>query len=234
MKAFSAWCVDRELLRENPTRRLKLPMPSRVKHRRALTVKEINLLLDASPKHRRILYQVALSTGLRANELRSLSVTDLDVENRGISLRAEFTKNKKAAFQHLPEGVLTELMAFVESGEARQLYERAHGDNESLKSYPEKPLLYVPRHTAAHIRRDLKEAEIAEETHEGCVDFHALRTTFVTLVLDAGASLKEAMTLARHSTPSLTMNVYGRTREKRLPEITEQIGAVFGGKMQDI
>lgn len=230
LKAFTSWCVDREYLHENPLRRLKLAKCLAGKQRRAMTPEEITGLLNAAPRHRRVLYQVALSTGLRANELRSLSVADLDIKSRGISLRAEFTKNKKAAFQHLPEEVHTELKAFVDSGEARQLYERAHGDNDSLKAYPKTPLLYVPRHTAAHIRRDLKAAGIVEVTHEGSLDFHALRTTFVTLILDAGATVREAMTLARHGTPSLTMNTYGRTREKRLPEIAEQIGAVVGGK----
>lgn len=228
LKAFTAWCVEREYLSEDPARRLRLPKTLQGKHRRALTAEEINLLICSSPRHRRVLYLVALSTGLRANELRCLSVEDLDLRNRGVSLRAELTKNKKPAFQHLPEVVVEELKAFVQSGEARRLYEQAHGENGSLSAYPVNPLLYVPQHTAIHIRRDLAAAGIAEVTHEGCVDFHALRTTYVTLLIDTGASVKEAMTAARHSTPSLTMNVYARTREKRLPEIAEQIGSVFG------
>ena len=40
------------------------------------------------------------------------------------------------------------------------------------------------------------------------VDFHALRTTYITLVVKSGASVKEAQELARHSDPKLTMNVY--------------------------
>jgi hypothetical protein len=42
------------------------------------------------------------------------------------------------------------------------------------------------------------------------VDFHALRATYITLLVKSGASVKEAQELARHSDPRLTMNVYTR------------------------
>ena len=59
----------------------------------------------------------------------------------------------------------------------------------------------------------------------GRVDFHALRVSFISAVIESGATVKEAMAAARHSTPNLTMNTYARTREGRLAEIAEHIGA---------
>lgn len=41
-------------------------------------------------------------------------------------------------------------------------------------------------------------------------DFHALRVCFITNVVRAGADLKQAMTLARHSDPKLTAGRYAR------------------------
>jgi integrase len=41
-------------------------------------------------------------------------------------------------------------------------------------------------------------------------DFHALRHSFIVLLDKSGATVKQAMTLARHSDPRLTMAVYGR------------------------
>jgi len=46
----------------------------------------------------------------------------------------------------------------------------------------------------------------------------------VTLAVEAGANVKELQTLARHSTPNLTMNVYARNRNERLSELAEKIG----------
>jgi len=43
-------------------------------------------------------------------------------------------------------------------------------------------------------------------------DFHCLRHSFVAMLDRSGATLKEAMQLARHSDPRLTMAIYGRAR----------------------
>ena len=57
---------------------------------------------------------------------------------------------------------------------------------------------------------DLKAAGIAPETDSGIVDFHALRGTYVTHLVASGASVKTCQTLARHSTPSLTIGIYAK------------------------
>ena len=43
-------------------------------------------------------------------------------------------------------------------------------------------------------------------------DFHALRGCYISNIIRAGAELKQAMTLARHSDPKLTTARYARTR----------------------
>jgi hypothetical protein len=53
--------------------------------------------------------------------------------------------------------------------------------------------------------------------------FHATLVTYVNLVIEAGANIKEAQALARHATPGLTLGVYGRTRETRLHEVVGQV-----------
>jgi hypothetical protein len=86
------------------------------------------------------------------------------------------------------------------------------------------PLLYVPSHPGRDLEVDLKAAGIPKHTEDGKIDFHALRVAYVSFVLEAGASAKEAQTLARHSTPDLTMNVYARARDTRLSEVAEKVG----------
>jgi len=58
------------------------------------------------------------------------------------------------------------------------------------------------------------------------VDFHALRVAFVTLSFEAGANMKEGQTLARHSTPELTANIYARSRDDNLKDLVDKIGDV--------
>jgi hypothetical protein len=86
------------------------------------------------------------------------------------------------------------------------------------------PLLRVPSHTDRCIASDFEDAGIAPWTPEGKVDFHALRTTYGTLVIESGANVKEAQSLMRHSTPDLTLNVYARSRSGRLSELAEAVG----------
>jgi hypothetical protein len=51
-------------------------------------------------------------------------------------------------------------------------------------------------------------------------------------VIEAGATVKEAQTLARHATPQMTLGVYGRTREERLHHVIEQVATILQGETQ--
>jgi hypothetical protein len=46
---------------------------------------------------------------------------------------------------------------------------------------------------------------------------------YINFVIESCVSVKEAQALARHATPQLTMNVYGRVREERLSEAVEKV-----------
>ena len=61
-------------------------------------------------------------------------------------------------------------------------------------------------------RADLAAAGIAPVDEEGRrIDFHALRHTFITHLAQAGVRPKDAQTLARHSTITLTLDRYTHT-----------------------
>ena len=82
----------------------------------------------------------------------------------------------------------------------------------------------MPTHTARSLDLDLEAANIPKVTDEGKVDFHALRSTFATLLVDGGAHPKEAQALLRHASLDMTMNVYARTRPERLRGLAESVG----------
>jgi hypothetical protein len=88
-------------------------------------------------------------------------------------------------------------------------------------------LLYVPSHPAREFDTDLERAGIRKWPPEGKLDFHALRTTFCTFVIESGTNLGEAMSLMRHSTPDLTVNTYARTRMDQIQELAEKVGTVL-------
>src|SRR5437870_13840359 len=64
-------------------------------------------------------------------------------------------------------------------------------------------------------------------------DFHALRHSFIALLDKSGATLKEAMQLARHSDPKLTMAVYGRAQLHDLAGALERLPALLSPDRPD-
>ena len=74
-----------------------------------MTHEETQRLLAAAPSHRRLLYEVALVSGLRGNELRQLSPDHLDIEACGLHLKARWTKNRKDQFLPLPRVLVERL-----------------------------------------------------------------------------------------------------------------------------
>jgi integrase len=142
-----------------------------------------------------------------------------------LHLEAAWTKNRKDGFLPLPRELAEQLRDFSET--ALEHYHRVY---TKIPQYvPERPLLFVMRETARELDKDLKAAGIPKVTKEGKIDFHALRVTYINMVIASDVTVKEAQTLARHTTPHMTMNVYGRTREDRLAEIVEKIAQYAPG-----
>ena len=227
LHSFCNWCIDRDYMEDHPLKKLKRFDATPKTVRRAITPEEIMRLLKVVPEYRRILYETAFCSGLRAKELKSLTVHDLDLRRGGLHLHAKWTKNRMAGFQPLPSAVLQHLSDFIESGEALALYKRNYIRRDTRNNHPQEPLLYVPSNTSRMIERDLETAGIPKWTEEGKVDFHALRVSYVSLVVETGADLKAAQSLARHTTPELTMNVYARVRGSKLTEVAEAVGRII-------
>src|SRR5438046_2965985 len=89
-----------------------------------MTLEEIQGLLEACRPERCLVYQTALLTGLRANELRQLSLEHLDVERCGLRLDADWAKNRQPEFQLLPRALVGALYASARSGDPQRCYAR--------------------------------------------------------------------------------------------------------------
>jgi len=75
---------------------------------------------------------------------------------------------------------------------------------------------------AETVRRQESDFLAYRDQHGRVADFHSLRVLFISRVVAGGASVREAQTLARHSTPTLTMNVYSQA------SLLDVAGAVNG------
>ena len=223
LRAFCAWCADRDYLPEHPLAKLRKPNTDPKTARRALTFEEVGLLLNVAPEERALLYEVAINSGLRANELRSLTLSHLDADNCGLHLEPAWTKNRKRAFQPLPEDLVHRLEDFADSGRAQALYSRYARAGGRTGRPPADPLLFVPVHAERSLAGDLEKAGIDPETDEGKVVFHSLRNCFVTLLQELGASEVEARDMARHGSTEMTRR-YSMSRKPRHHELADALG----------
>lgn len=225
LTSWCSWCDKRGYLDDNPFMDLELLDGEPEFERRALTVEEIGRLLDCADPDRRILYEAVLLSGLRANEARQLSVKDLRLKQEGFHLSAKWTKGRRECLQPLPGWFLKRLQAYGEQKTAYALYRRYGKD--SLK-IPADPLLFVPRDTARSLDVDLKRAGIDKDPEKGKLDFHALRTSFSTLLDEAGATEKTKEVLLRHGPSTLAHKRYVKVRPEQPGQVVNKVAERLG------
>ncbi len=223
LRAFCAWCVDRGYLASDPTKHLRRINTAPQTEYRAFTLDEVHRVMAVAPRAHRILYETALFTGLRVDELKKLTLFHLDRERNGLRLDADFTKNRRDGFSLLPSDLVPELAAYADNREALKLYQANYAKAHRTYQSDRVPLLYVPSHTVLALDEDLKRAGLVKETREGILVFHSWRKTFATLLDHVGASAKENQEMMRHATPEITMQRYVKTQEERQRKVLDRM-----------
>lgn len=236
VKQFCRWLVKNRRTAHNPVEHLEggNVKTDRRHDRRAFTEAELTSILATAAgsertfrgltgRDRRLLYEVAMVTGFRAEEVSTLTPASFRLDDTPpvVILPARDTKNGDGATQPLHPDTAAAMREYLAG--------RPSGEQVWPGSWFER--------AADMLRVDLDAAGIpyVVDSPSGPLygDFHALRHSFVALLDKSGATLKEAMALTRHSDPKLTMARYGRSQLQaladavnRLPALTAPTGAV--------
>jgi integrase len=169
---------------------------------------------------RSLLYCVACASGFRAEELASLCppAFDLDATPPTVTLAATDAKNGTTAVQPLPADVASALRGYL----AGRAADRPVWPGTWFKKAAE----------MLRIELDACGIPYVVEGPDGPLyaDFHSLRHSYIALLDKSGATLKEAMQLARHSDPKLTMAVYGRAQLHDLGQAVDKLPALLGDR----
>ena len=251
VKGFSRWLWKQRLTAEDSLLELGLYNAAidRRHIRREMDLEEVHWLLGVTeqrtlPEHgapggtRAMCYRLAAATGLRAGELRSLTTDsfDFDAAPPNCTVEAAFSKRRKQDVQPLPEALIQPLLAWL-----------------SDFSPGERVFSGIAENTARMLRSDLaaaRKAWLAGASSEAekeqmqatdflryrdrqghVADFHSLRVLYICQLSASGATVKEVQTLARHSTPVLTMNTYSRAAPQRLTAAVDRVGALLTAKL---
>ncbi len=221
IKQFCRWMVKDRRATDSPVAHLDaLNVATDRRHdRRALTPDELQRLLNTArhgPDRCRMpgpdrsrLYQLAVETGLRAGELRSLAWGSFNLKSQSPTVTVNAAYSKRRRDDTLPLKGSTAAML------ARW--------RDSLGPMGSETLIFAAmpqKHAVVKmLRGDLADAGIEYRDAAGTVaDFHCLRHTFITNLARSGVHPRVAQQLARHSTITLTMDRYTHTVVGELSE----------------
>jgi site-specific recombinase XerD len=230
------------LIAESPADLVTSPRrPSRLP--RVLKAGEVTQLLDSIPRRPsgaarsmsgggslalrdRALFELAYACGLRAEELVSLGIDDVDWD--GEQLRVE-GKGRKTRYVPAGEPALAALRDYLDRGRPARAAEQA-GPLAVAKARPlareevgppagaeVEPLFLSKsgrRLSTSDVRRRLRKWTARAGVAEGASP-HALRHSFATHLLDGGADLRSIQELLGHASVSTTQ-VYTRVESARL------------------
>lgn len=228
-KQFTRWAFINGRLSHDPLAHLTVKNVRCENPRRALSVDELSYLLDyvrtapaiwnVSGDERALVYELAVNTGLRRDEIKSLTRNSFDSKRLSVRVDAKATKNRKAALLPVKAALMDRVMQHLSA------------------KLPTAPAFNIPQAAAIMLKQDMQAARqqwidavkdnpkehqrrvdsdfLKVVTHRGKADFHSLRHTFGTLLAEANVHPKTAMDLMRHSDINLTLALYTHSNDQQ-------------------
>jgi|SRR5271166_2410001 len=205
IKAFARWAWKDNRIRayelgnigrrneEADRRYIRRPLTDAELRKLIATTRTAPAWRKMSGEDRATFYLLGAATGFRRTEMGALRPEDFDTEGPTPSVRLDGsrTKNGRLAEQPLPIKLAAELRSWLSS------------------KPPGNSVFALPEKTALMLHADLRRCGIEPVDDQGrVIDTHSLRHGYISALARAGVPIKVAQTLARHSDPKLTMNVY--------------------------
>lgn len=197
----------------NPVANIRKPAPSPGRNRR-LSADEMKRLLAACDKHSNPMFswivRVALHTGMRAGEIKTLRRDQVDLDRRIITLTK--TKNGSARTVPLSNGALIPLQGALNNA-VRPIDTDLIFFGEPGKDGQRRPYEFAPTW-----RRTLKAAGIED------LRFHDLRHEAVSRFVEAGMSDQEVAAISGHK----SMQMLKRYTHLRAEDLVERLDKLVG------
>jgi integrase/recombinase XerC len=216
LRSFFRWACREGHLEKSPAKGLATPrLPKTLP--RALTLPDTERLLDAHdegfvPERERALFELLYASGLRVSEAAGLDLDDVDFSARLVRVTGKGNKERIVPFGGAAAEALQE---YLPSRAALRHRARAEADGDARE-----PLFVnsrggrlTTRSMARLLKRRLRAAGLPAE-----ISPHALRHTFATHLLQAGADLRAIQELLGHASLSTTQK-YTHLDAARLREV---------------
>ena len=197
-----------------------------------MTRQEIDTLVEGFPEYYRLSIHLALLVGgLRIGEVCGLQRQDIDIERHTISIRrtrlddipgiivGDTKTPGSRRTEPLPESVIPEieehLRKWVQDGPEAWIFRDIRDLRAGRGAIPI---------TCSGLRYRFRLAR--REAGRADLRFHDLRATALTMLAQQGATVRELMAAAGHTTPTMAIH-YQRTTEKRQRALADKVAAAL-------
>ena len=214
--------VKEQLILRNPCDDVILP---REEKREMKTLKPENFkayLEEAERRGVRPMMFLELCSGLRKGELVALLWSDLDVENKTISISKQAVRVKGGGVKVTTPKTATSIRVESIPQEAVDLLvqeHKKHPDNPYMFPSPKTGEMWFPDSVVNLHRKILKDAGLEQ------LRFHDLRHTFATMALQNGVDVKTVSSMLGHYDAGFTLSVYAHATDRMQEEAAEKMGS---------
>lgn len=215
---FFEYLIDNRIVDYNPAKNLTIPSDAPKNKRRALTRKEINMVIDFN--HRAQLpCMIAMFAGLRKGEICALQWSDIDFDNKVISITKSLDLKTKTIKPPKTEAGIRKvtipkvLYDFLKVQPRRSIYVVTNTKDELLSESNWKKLwksyLYRLNKSYGDFSK-FRKFNSNEKTPMIIDEFtiHCLRHTYATMLYDAGVDVLTARDLLGHADIKTTLGIY--------------------------
>ncbi|WP_050607234.1 site-specific integrase [Clostridium niameyense] len=208
---------DLNLISELPTMNIKIPKEKEYSNKKALTKKELDLLLKKLKTNRYyIVAFISANTGMRLGEVLGLTWDDIDLKNSTVSVNKQWKvlKNKKSGFGKL------------KSKNSYRTIPLSPNTLKELKNYKKNNPIDINNRVAPFNHASIDKYLNPKLRELAGITMHELRHTYATLLISSGIDFKTAAKILGH-TVEMTMRIYSHVTDDMMKKATKIIENIF-------
>ena len=218
--------VKERLIPRNPTEDCIAPKVQKIEMQ-ILPPEHIKEYLNAANARGLLpMFYLELVSGLRKGELTALLWSDLDIQNRTISVSKQYVKNPNGELNLSRPKTKTSVRKVSIPQEAIDLLiaeHDKHPDNPYMFPSPITGEMYYPDSIVNLHKKILKDAGLPH------IRFHDLRHTFATLALQNGVDVKTVSSMLGHYSAGFTLDTYAHVTTSAKREAAKTMGSLLSG-----
>ena len=245
LRYFFNYALKEDMIVKNPCVGIVIPGKAHEKESKPImpfTDEEIKRIEAAIGSHFKMIFLLALGTGLRAGELLALTIADIDLQtskltvNKNIKTIKDIKKDGSYTYKDIiqipktksgirevpiPSRLLLDLRKHITAQKEKHLANGLPFNNDSPLFTTDSCRYINGANMRKSFERTLKRADVQYR------NFHNVRHTYATKLFEAGVELKTVSALLGHSNIGITANTYIHVMPKQKTNAAEKLNYLY-------